>query len=399
MKAVAGGLLLLAGLVWLLCELYGDGHEWVGYVKATAEASMVGALADWFAVTALFRHPLGVRIPHTAILPRKKDQLGASLGEFVQSNFLSASVVSEKLASLGLAARLGEWLAQPEHARRVGDAIGAGIGGVNEVLRDDTVQAGFEQVMLTKLRSAPKAPFLGRAVDIAAEGGHDQRLLVAGVHALRSFLEENKSVLRERVGRESPKWVPDRIDDVVFQRAYLALQRFLDEVADDPEHPLRKDFADRVRLFAQRLRTDPAMEDAVARRVDQVLDAPAVRSAVSSLWTAGKEHMITMSGDPESELRKRLEASIMSFGDRLTKDTELQAKVERWIDEAVRYVVHTYRADIADLVSGTVARWDGQEASRRIELQVGRDLQFIRINGTVVGGLAGLLIYTIAQLL
>jgi uncharacterized membrane-anchored protein YjiN (DUF445 family) len=400
MKAVALGLLLFAALVWLVCVLIGDGHGgWVGYVKATAEASMVGAIADWFAVTALFRHPLGLPVPHTAILPRKKDQLGENLGEFVQTNFLSAEVVSEKLGSLALGQRAGQWLAEPEHARRIGDAVGAAIGGAAEVMRDEDVQSAFEQVIVTKLRAAPKAPFVGRIVDIAAEGGHDQKLLVTGVHAVRKFLDENKSILRERLGRESPKWVPERIDDAVFARAFAALQRFLDEVAEDPDHPLRKDAAVRVRIFATQLKHDPTMEKKVSEALDQVLDAPAVRGLARSLGTSAKRGLISMSADPESELRKRLEDTIVTFGNRLATDPALQAKVESWIDEAVRYIVHTYRADIADLVAGTIARWDAQEASRRIELQVGRDLQFIRINGTVVGALAGLVIYTVSQLI
>lgn len=399
MKAVAGGLLLLAGGVWAACVVAGGGQAWVGYVQATAEASMVGALADWFAVTALFRRPLGLPIPHTAILPRKKDQLGTALGDFVQSNFLSADVVSAKIHSLRPGYRLGVWLAEPAHARRIGDTIGAAAGGISSVFKDEDVQAGFEQVLLNRLRSTPKAPFLGRIVDIAAEDGHDQRLFVAGVEVLRKFLDENRQVLRERFGRESPVWVPERVDDVVFARAYAGLQRFLDEVAKDPEHPLRKDAASRVRTFAAQLRTDPEMEVRVTKLVDQVVDSVAIRSLAATLWKTAKRNAITMSADPDSELRKRMEAGIVSLGKAIRDDPSLQAKVDGWLDQAVRYVVHTYRAEIADLIAGTVSRWDAADTSRRIELQVGRDLQFIRVNGTVVGGLAGLVIYTIAQLL
>jgi len=351
MKSVAAGLLLTAALVWLLCVLLGHGG-WVGYVQATAEAAMVGALADWFAVTALFRHPLGLPIPHTAILPRKKDALGASLGEFVQTNFLSAEVISDKLSSVRPGYKLGVWLADPTHAGRIGDAAGAAIGGITEVMRDDDVQSGLEQVLVSRLRDAPKAPFAGRMVDIAIEAGHDQRVLVAGVAVLRKFLDENRQVLRDRFAQESPKWVPNKVDDRVFARAYTGLQHFLDEVAEDPEHPLRKDASVKVRAFAQQLRTDPEME-----------------------------------------------LKVTKLGETLRDDPALQAKFEVWFDEAVRYMAHTYRSDIADLVAGTVARWDAEETSRRIELQVGRDLQFIRVNGTVVGGLAGLVIYTISQLI
>ena len=398
MKATAGGLLLLAALVWLLCVTVFAGG-WVGYLQAAAEASMVGALADWFAVTALFRHPLGLPVPHTAILPRKKDQLGASLGEFVQTNFLSAGVISSKLHTLRPGHRLGTWLADPAHARRIGDAVGASIGGLSQVLRDDDVQAGFEQVLLTRIRQARKAPFVGRMIDIATEAGHDQRLLVSGVEVLRRFLDDNRDILRERFAKESPVWMPSRIDDAVFARAYTGLQHFLDEVAADPEHPLRKDATRRVRALAAQLRTDPAMEEKVSDIIEQGLDNVAFRSLAATLWTTAKRNLITMSADPDSELRQRLEAAIVSLGKTLRDDPALQAKVETWFDDAVGYVVNTYRADIADLITGTVARWDAADASRKIELQVGRDLQFIRINGTVVGALAGLIIYTVAQLI
>jgi len=398
MKAVAAGLLLLAALVWVLCVVLGNGG-WVSYVQATAEAAMVGALADWFAVTALFRHPLGLPIPHTAILPRKKDQLGSSLGEFVTRNFLSAEVISERLQTVRPAYRMGVWLADPTHARRIGDAAGAAIGGITEVMRDDDVQSGLEQVLTTRLREAPKAPFAGRLVDLATEAGHDQRMLVAAVAVLRKFLDENKQVLRDRFAQESPKWVPNRVDDRVFARAYTGMQHFLDEVAEDPDHPLRKDAAVRVRAFADQLRTDPEMELKVTKLVDQLLDSTAIRGLAVTLWTALKRNIITMSADPDSELRHRLEEAIARFGETLRDDPVLQAKVERWSDDAVRYLANTYRTDIADLVAGTVARWDADEASRRIELQVGRDLQFIRVNGTVVGGLAGLLIYTVSQVI
>jgi uncharacterized membrane-anchored protein YjiN (DUF445 family) len=396
MKSVAAGLLVFAALVWLMCVLFGHGG-WVGYVQATSEAAMVGALADWFAVTALFRHPLGLPVPHTAILPRKKDQLGASLGEFVQRNFLSAENISEKLRSVHPAQRLGVWLADPAHARRIGDAAGATIGGITEVMRDDDVQSGLEQVLVTRIRETPKAPFAGRIVDIVIEAGHDQRMLVAGVAVLRRFLDENRQVLRDRFAQESPKWVPNRVDDRVFARAYTGLQHFLDEVAEDPDHPLRKDAAVRVRAFAEQLRTDPEMELKVTKLVDQLLDSTAIRGLAATLWTALKRNIITMAGDPDSELRHRLEETIARFGETLRDDPVLQEKVERWADDAVRYLADAYRTDIADLVAGTVARWDADEASRRIELQVGRDLQFIRINGTLVGGMVGLALYALTR--
>ena len=400
MKLIATGLFLAAAAVFLACLLLGgDAGPWVGYVRATAEASMIGALADWFAVTALFRHPLGIPIPHTAIIPRRKDQIGDALGVFVQSNFLTRSVLAEKLRSVGVARRVGEWLVEPEHARRLGDNLGAALTGISQVLRDDDVQGFVDQLVSSRIRSTPAAPILARVVEIAVEGGHHQDVLSSGLRGLRRFLDDNKAVLRSKLGQESPEWVPVWVDDRVFAKAFSALQKFLGEVASTPDHELRAALDVRLQDYVIALRTDPEAAARVESVKQEILEHPSVREWSASLWGGIKKSLLELSNDPSSELRQRFQASIVHFGATLRDDPEVQAKLDRWVEGAAAYVVDQYSADIADLVSGTVAKWDAEETSNRIELQVGRDLQFIRINGTVVGGLAGLVIYTVAQLI
>ncbi len=400
MKLIATGLFLAAAAVFLACLLLGgDAGPWVGYVRATAEASMIGALADWFAVTALFRHPLGIPIPHTAIIPRRKDQIGDALGVFVQSNFLTRSVLAEKLRSVGVARRVGEWLVEPEHARRLGDNLGAALTGISQVLRDDDVQGFVDQLVSSRIRSTPAAPILARVVEIAVEGGHHQDVLSSGLRGLRRFLDDNKAVLRSKLGQESPEWVPEWVDDRVFAKAFSALQKFLGEVASTPDHELRAALDVRLQDYVIALRTDPEAAARVESVKQEILEHPSVREWSASLWGGIKKSLLELSNDPSSELRQRFQASIVHFGATLRDDPEVQAKLDRWVEGAAAYVVDQYSADIADLVSGTVAKWDAEETSNRIELQVGRDLQFIRINGTVVGGLAGLVIYTVAQLI
>jgi len=400
MKLIATGLFVAAAAVFLACVLFGsDTGAWVGYVRATAEASMVGALADWFAVTALFRHPQRIPIPHTAIIPRRKDQIGESLGVFVQRNFLTRTVLAEKLRSIGVARRLGEWLAEPAHAERVGQNLGAALTGLSQVLRDEDVQAFVDQLVSNRIRSTPAAPLLARLLEIASEGGHHQDVLTSGLRSLGRFLEDNRTVFRDKLGQESPDWVPEWIDDRVFAKAFSALQRFLGEVAADPEHPLRSALDERLAQYVVALRTDPTTAARVEQVKQEILEHPSVREWSTSLWGGLKRSLIDLSNDPDSELRQRLQSSIVSFGKTLAADEDLQAKVDRWVEGVASYVVDQYSADIADLVSGTVAKWDAVETSDRIELQVGRDLQFIRINGTVVGGLAGLVIYSVAQLI
>ncbi|MBA3339643.1 MAG: DUF445 domain-containing protein [Geodermatophilaceae bacterium] len=400
MKWRATGLLILAALIFLGCLYLGeDTGAWVGYVRATAEASMVGALADWFAVTALFRHPLGIPIPHTAIIPNKKDQIGASLGSFIQQNFLTESVLREKISSLDVSTRMGEWLGQPGQARKVGDSVGAAMAGITTVLRDEDIQPAISQMVDRRLRETPAAPALARVLTVAVDGGHHQTLLTAGLHGLSRFLDENRIVLRNALGEESPEWVPDWLDDRVFQRGFKALQTFLTNVANDDEHDLRDALDVRLRAYISALRNDPATAAKIEALKAEFLEHPAVREWSGSLWQNIKSGLVEAGTDPDSELRRRLEDSIVHIGQSLRDDPDLRAKVEGWIQTAIGYVVRTYADDIADLISGTVARWDTAETSRRIELQVGRDLQFIRINGTVVGALAGLLIYTVSQVL
>jgi len=400
MKLIATGLFLVAAAVFLACVLLGnDAGPWVGYVRATAEASMVGALADWFAVTALFRHPLGIPIPHTAIIPRRKDQIGEALGVFVQRNFLTRSVLAEKLRSIGVARRTGEWLADPEHARRLGDNLGAALTGFSQVLRDDDVQAFVDQLVSSRIRSTPAAPFLAKVLEIAVEGGHHQDVLSSGLRGLSRFLDDNKAVLRAKLGQESPEWVPEWVDDRVFAKAFSALQKFVGEVAATPDHELRRALDLRLQDYIVALRTDPAAAERLEVVKAEILEHPSVREWSASLWGGLKKSLLELANDPSSELRQRFQSSIVHFGQTLRDDPELQAKLDRWVEGAASYVVEQYSDDIADLVSGTVAKWDAVETSNRIELQVGRDLQFIRINGTVVGGLAGLVIYTVAQLI
>ncbi|MDQ3732918.1 MAG: DUF445 domain-containing protein [Actinomycetota bacterium] len=400
MKWRATGLLILAALIFLFCLYLGeDNGAWVGYLKATAEASMIGALADWFAVTALFRHPLGIPIPHTAIIPNKKDQIGASLGTFIQENFLTEPVLQDKIHSLDVPTRIGEWLGQPGQARKVGNSVGAAMAGISTVLRDEDIQPAISQMVERGLRETPAAPALAKVLTLAVEGGHHQTLLTAALRGLSRFLDENRIVLRNALGDESPEWVPDWLDDRVFQRGFKALQSFLDNVAKDDEHELRRALDVRLRAYISALKNDPATAARVEVIKEELLDHPAVRDWSGSLWQNIKSGLVDAGTDPNSELRQRLEASISHIGESLREDADLRAKVEGWIQTAIGYVVHNYAQDIADLISGTVARWDTDETSRRIELQVGRDLQFIRINGTVVGALAGLTIYTVSQIL
>ncbi len=399
MKTVATGLLVLAAVVFVVATLNEDGRPWVGYVRAGAEAAMVGALADWFAVTALFRYPLGLPIPHTAIIPNRKDQIGRSLGEFVQGNFLTPEVLMARLEGVHVGQRLGRWLAEPVHAERAAAAVSDAVRGVVEVLDDRDVQDAVGGLVERRLRATHVAPILAKAVDASVEGGHHQRLLDSVLRSLASFLEDNRGTLRNRLQQESPWWVPEPIDDRIFRKIFTGVQSFLADVAATPDHEVRASIDARVRVLAERLRDDPVLIAKTEELKQELLSHPDVQAWLQSLWGELKRTILADADDPQSELRRRVASGLGQLGRRLTTDRELQAKVDDWVERAVVYVVENYRGEVADLIATTVQRWDAADTSRRIELQVGRDLQFIRINGTVVGGIAGLAIHAVGELI
>ena len=392
-------MLIAAAVVFVVTRIFESDHSWLGYLRATAEAAMVGGLADWFAVTALFRHPLGLPIPHTAVIKTRKAQLGRSLGEFVQENFLAHEVVTDKLRHARVGDRLGQWLRDSTHAQTVGQHTSAALAGPLDVLHDDDVQGILEHSISARLRRIEVAPLAGRVLAIATADGRHRELVDALAHGASRFLDEHRDELRARFSRESPWWVPEPIDDRIFDKIYRGLAAFLQDVIDDPAHELRQHLDQRLAALVTRLASDPALIARGEKLKEEVLAHPAVRAWMGSLWGDLKQSLLDQSNDPDSELRRRIQQTAMAFGTALSEDATLRAKVDRWIENAAAYIIDAYRHEVADLIETTVARWDADEASHRIELQVGRDLQFIRINGTIVGGLAGLAIYSIGQLI
>ncbi len=399
MKMVATSMFVVAAVVFVVAKVNEDAAGWVPYVRATAEAAMVGALADWFAVTALFRHPLGLPIPHTAIIPRRKNDIGRSIGGFVRDNFLTHDVITERLRQAKLGERAGEWLSEPEHAARVGDGAAAALRGVTDVLADDVVSTGVEEVVQRRVRALPITPMVGQAVDVAIDGDHHQLLLESTLNGVSSFMGENQATFRRRLYEESPWWVPHGVDDVVFDKIYDAVARFLADVAGDRNHELRQQLDERAKLLVAELKSSPELAARGEELRDEVLNHPEVRAWVSGLWERIKVAMLAAMSDPDSPVRLRMQEALVTAGVKIQDDAALQHKIDDWIIDATGYVAEQFRTEVADMIATVVEGWDADETSERIELQVGRDLQFIRINGTIVGGLAGLIIHAVGELL
>jgi uncharacterized membrane-anchored protein YjiN (DUF445 family) len=400
MKLVALGFLVGATLIFVAAWAWENvgAPPWVGYVRAAAEAGMVGALADWFAVTALFRYPLGIRIPHTAIIPNRKNVLGDSLGEFVGVNFLSPQVVKDKLVRVDLTRRLGDWLAQGENAERVTQELATVVRGVVAVLRDEDVQAVLEQAVTKRIVEVPWGPPIGKLMErVLADGTHRQLVDLLCDRAY-DWVKENHEKFVGIVSERAPSWSPKFVDSIVADRIYGEVLSFAWLVKTEPNHQMRQALDRFLIGFAADMQHDPEMMERAERVKHQVLAHDEVQNVIASAWTNVKRLILDAAEDPSSELRKRVREGLMSLGKRLTSDDSLRDKVDGWVLDAAAYVVVNYRDEITTLITDTIDRWDAQETSRKIELQVGRDLQFIRINGTVVGALAGLAIYTIAHL-
>ncbi len=399
MKAVATGALVLMAVIFVITFSLEDQYPWLGYVRAMSEAGMVGAIADWFAVTALFKRPMGLPIPHTAIIPNRKDAIGASLSEFVATNFLSETVVREKLAGFSVARRIGEYLSQPAAAERVTAELATAVRGISTVLSDDQVADMLETMARRKIAETKLGPPLGRIAAEVFERGDHRPLVDFVVERCYEWIRDNYTAVSRVVSQRAPSWSPRFLDGIVADRVYNEVLAFVQAVKTDPQHQLRGALDRFLTEFAVDLQHDPATIERVEAIKDEIVGNAEVRSLAASAWTSIKDSLLRAAEDPHSPLRRSVTNALISFGRQLTEDGPMASKVDGWVADAAGYLARNHARSITGIIDETITRWDGEATSRKIELQVGRDLQFIRINGTVVGALAGLVIYTVAQLL
>ncbi len=396
MKQLATGLLLAMAVVFFLARLAEEQFAWLGFLRAFAEAAMIGALADWFAVTALFRHPLGVPIPHTAIIPRQKDAFGASLARFIKDNFLVAEALRPRLERIDFGARAGEWLRQAANAGQITRDAGAFTSWFLGTLDSTTLRHFLRENMNLTLREVQVTPFIARILDLLTAGQHHQALVDLLVVEGRAQLQENKSRLRARIETESPWWLPKFVDREIYDKIVTEIEHLLDRVGADSEHEARRKFNQGVERFIAALKSDPEVIARGEAIKEEILAQPLVQQYFFDMWSAVSDYLARESQEPGSRVRQRLENGVVRFGDALLADPVMRAEINRWLSDAVVYLVSHYRDQVSEVITDTVRGWDEEATSRRIELQVGSDLQFIRINGTVVGGLVGIAIYTMS---
>jgi uncharacterized membrane-anchored protein YjiN (DUF445 family) len=399
MKRIATGLFVLVTVIFIITRLLEARYPWLGPVRAMSEAAMVGALADWFAVTALFRHPLGIPIPHTAIVPNRKDRIGASLGGFVQNNFLSRDLIGAKLRQLNVSRRLGEWLREPANARRISMHASKALAGTVQVLRDEDVQDVLDRSVIARIRATRVAPVVGNALSLITASNRHQELFDEALKLLDRVVDQNDEIIRDRIRKESPWWLPEIVDDKIHDKVVTAIENLLHAVSSDPTHPLRARFDSAVDRFVERLKTSPEVIAKGEELKEELLAHPSVRQFSAAVWTDAKEAIIRYSERQTDDEVRPVERGVVSLGETMLEDPELLAKIDGWILDATLYVVEQYRTEVGQFIADTVRAWDPEDTSRKIELAVGRDLQFIRINGTIMGALVGLLLYAVGRVL
>jgi len=397
MKGVALGALVFMAVLFVVAFALEDRYPWLSYVRAAAEGGMVGALADWFAVTALFRHPLGIPIPHTAIIPRRKDEIGRSLGEFVETNFLDGEVVREKLQSTAIAQKAGEWLRVPANAEWVAAEGATMATGILHALSDDEVQDLIGDLAREHLLSPEWGPTVGAWLDRVVDADAHRGAVDLAFDSIALWLQTGRESFTGLVSRRLPSWVPSvamrLVDDTVYNEAI----KFVAAVQTDPDHPARAAIDRYLARLADNLQHDPETIGRLEDAKGAVFDSPRVRQLATEAWNNAKAGLLRALDDPESGLRRRATEALAEVGGRLAEDPALQQRVDDRITDAAVFLVGRYRHDIASIITDTVEKWDPAETTEKIELMVGRDLQYIRLNGTIVGALAGVAIFAIAH--
>ena len=400
MKARATGLLGFAALVFLVSFALPETTA-TGFLRAAAEAGMIGGLADWFAVTALFRHPLGLRIPHTALVPRKKDELATKLGEFVTGNFLTPDAVAAQLVEARLVRRTAERLAEPETARRVGVELSTAVAAALDALDTRALTDSVLELARRDLDRRSYTPVLGQFLARAVEGQGQQPLVDVCVTRLRMHLVHERDTLRPLLkgyleAQGSLFWLfttDARVDTLILRAVEL-----LGEVEQDPDHPARRWLDGLLASLADDLRYNAGTARRVDARLRALVEDPHLQSLLHAVLVDVAGSVRASLDDLDGGLQARLAALVGGAARRVLADPALEARIEERLQSGVRYAVAHYGDTVVALISRTVQGWEARDASARIEAAVGRDLQFIRINGTVVGALAGLGLHAVAVL-
>ena len=397
MRVIATSLLVAMAVALLVANALLARWPWLGAVRAFGEAALIGGLADWFAVTALFRRPLGLPIPHTAIVPTRKDDIGRALARFIRDNFLVREAIERRLDRADLAERLGAWLAKDENAARVTRDLGAAFAWLLRASDGKELRNALGTSLRGALDAVPVgvglAALLEVLLDVLLSGEHAEKLIDKLVALARSQLESQRVLIRVRIHERSPWWLPKFVDQQIFDELVGGLEQILEAISRDPRHPARAEIAAALKSLRDSLASDPTLVERSRTLQSEVIDHPAIRAYAQDLWQRLDADLHAALQDPQSALRLGVEREIRAIGNALASDPAVAATLNAWLEQLLLYLVENYRDPLSEIVSETIEQWDPNATSRRIELAIGTDLQYIRLNGTLVGGLVGLLLY------
>ena len=397
MRLVATGLLVAMAALFLLTRAFDHAHPAIGYVRAFAEAAMVGGLADWFAVTALFRHPLRLPIPHTAIIPRNKDRIASTLAQFLRDNFLTPKVVARRMQRLDVAGAAGRWLANPVHADgRIGRSAGRLAADFLESLDQERLGGMAKGAIAARLRAIDVAPLFGQALGAAIANGRHLPLLDGMIRWAAKVLAANEHMIREMVHNRAGavmRWTG--LDETLANKIIEGLDKLLGEMAEDPGHPLRAKAEEGLERLAHDLQHKPELREKVEAFKLEMLENQAFQRWIDGLWETSRVALLRLARDPGRALGGRMGETLRQFGVTLQQDRKLAETINRFARRSAVGAAADYGDGIVRLVSDTIRGWDARTITGRLENAVGRDLQYIRINGTLVGGLVGVLIHTV----
>jgi uncharacterized membrane-anchored protein YjiN (DUF445 family) len=400
MKVAATGLLVAMAAVFAISRALEPRYPWLSFVKAFAEAAMVGGLADWFAVTALFRHPLGLPIPHTAIIPRNKDRIGEALATFIRDNFLVPSVVARRMRNIDVAGAVGRFLQTPaSEGTRIRSGASRLIADIFESLDDERLGGIVKGAVSMRIRKMEVSPLLGHALASAINEDRHVPMLEAAIRWTARALDANEPLIREMVHKKA-NWVLKLagLDSKLADAIIDGLRKLTVEMSTDPAHPVRMKIEEALAQLANDLQTRPETRERVEAIKDQLLDNKSVSLWIDAIWQKGREAIIKAARNPDAVLAGKLGEVLKSMGTTLESDARIHAAINQFARRAVVGLSASYGSSMVRLVSDTVRTWDARTVTARLEAAVGRDLQYIRINGTLVGGLVGVIIHVLDTL-
>lgn len=393
----ATGLFTLMAVIFIVMTVLQKTNNapWIGFVRAFSEAAMVGALADWFAVTALFHYPMGLKIPHTNLIQNKKDQIGDNLGNFVVENFLSPQSIRPFIVQLKVSEGIGEWLAKKQNQKILVEQISDIALGIVQKLEDEMVLKVIHAKAEEMIAELKMNTIVGNGLDYALQKNMHQKLITTLAKEIKNYISNHQEIIQERVKKESFSIIPKFVDDAIAGKITRGLMQYFEEVEQNAYHDLRREITHQLQTFIAEVKTNEKWQMEFEKAKKEILKSDTIALYTKDIWQSLKRTLMEALESENSLLKTYLFKNLSSFSEQLQTNAQLQHKIDHWVRVTAYKTILKNRHRFGTLISSTVGNWEGKELSNKLELEVGKDLQFIRINGTIVGGLVGLIIYTI----